>query len=126
MVEKRHNAKGDLVTVSEASVKVFLTGEEEPLWSVAEGNGPVNALDQAFRRGLAGAFAELEHIHLTDYRVRILEGVADTGAVVRVLIDSTNGERAWTTIGVSSNIIEASWQALVDSVVYGLLHAANT
>ncbi len=108
---------------TEATVKVWV-GDDRRI-AVGEGNGPVNALDQAFRRALAGAFEALEHIHLTDYRVRILEGVADTGAVVRVLIDSTNGEKSWTTIGVSSNIIEASWQALVDSLVYGLLHAPD-
>ena len=69
-----------------------------------------------------GAYPHLAHIHLTDYRVRILDGVADTDAVVRVLIDSTDGEQAWTTIGVSTNIIEASWQALTDALVWGLLH----
>jgi 2-isopropylmalate synthase len=109
---------------TEATVKVWVDGERRI--AVGEGNGPVNALDQAFRRGLAGAFDALEHIHLTDYRVRILEGVANTGAVVRVLIDSTNGDKAWTTIGVSTNIIEASWQALTDAIVYGLLHAPAT
>ncbi len=68
-------------------------------------------------------FPALDRIHLTDFKVRVLDGVAATGAVVRVLLDSTDGERAWTTIGVASNIIEASWQALVDSLVFGLLHA---
>ena len=108
---------------TEATVKLWVNGER--LIAVGEGNGPVNALDQALRRVLVGAFPQLAHIHLTDYRVRILDGVTDTGAVVRVLIDSTDGELAWTTIGVSTNIIEASWQALTDALVWGLLHSGS-
>src|SRR3546814_877542 len=92
------------------------------LFRSGEGNGPVNALDQALRRVLLGAYEHLADIHLTDYRVRIIDGVANTDAVVRVLVDLTDGEQAWTTIGVSTNIIEASWQALVDGLVWGLLH----
>jgi 2-isopropylmalate synthase len=74
---------------------------------------------------LTQRYPALARIHLTDYRVRVLEGAATTGAVVRVLIDSTDGDRAWSTVGVSENIIEASWQALVDSLVFGLLHAGE-
>ena len=74
---------------------------------------------------LVGAYPHLAHIHLTDYRVRILDTEADTDAVVRVLIDSTDGDLAWTTIGVSTNIIEASWQALIDALVWGLLHSGQ-
>ena len=96
---------------------------DERLIAVGEGNGPVNALDQALRRVLDGPYPQLAHIHLTDYRVRILDTEADTDAVVRVLIDSTDGDRAWTTIGVSTNIIEASWQALTDALVWGLVHS---
>ena len=107
---------------TEATVKLWVG--DERLIAVGEGNGPVNALDQALRRVLVGAYPQLGHIHLTDYRVRILDGVADTDAVVRVLIDSTDGELAWTTIGVSTNIIEASWQALTDALIWGLLHSA--
>jgi 2-isopropylmalate synthase len=107
---------------TEATVKLWVG--DERLIAVGEGNGPVNALDQALRRVLVGAYPHLAHIHLTDYRVRILDGVADTDAVVRVLIDSTDGELAWTTIGVSTNIIEASWQALTDALVWGLFHTA--
>jgi len=114
------NGADDATIDTEATVKVWVG--EERLIAVGEGNGPVNALDQALRRLLVGAFPHLAHIHLTDYRVRILDGVADTDAVVRVLIDSTDGERSWTTIGVSTNIIEASWQALIDGLVWGLLH----
>ena len=90
----------------------------------AEGNGPVNALDAALRGAIGPQFPALASIHLTDYRVRVLDTGRGTGAVTRVLVDTTDGERTWTTIGVSENIIEASWQALYDSIVYGLLHAA--
>jgi 2-isopropylmalate synthase len=90
---------------------------------VGEGNGPVNALDSAVRRALNGRFGALNRIHLTDFKVRVVDGGAATGAVVRVLIDSTDGERVWTTVGVDSNVIEASWQALMDSLLFGLLHA---
>ncbi|HEY9556300.1 MAG TPA: citramalate synthase [Acidimicrobiales bacterium] len=105
---------------TEATVKLWVG--DERLIAVGEGNGPVNALDQALRRVLLGAYEHLADIHLTDYRVRIIDGVANTDAVVRVLVDLTDGEQAWTTIGVSTNIIEASWQALVDGLVWGLLH----
>ncbi|HJR26285.1 MAG TPA: citramalate synthase [Acidimicrobiales bacterium] len=106
---------------TEATVKVWV-GDDRRI-AVGEGNGPVNALDQALRGVLRGPYPGIDHIQLTDYRVRILDGVATTGAVVRVLLDSTDGEQAWTTIGVSTNIIEASWQALIDALVWGLLHA---
>jgi 2-isopropylmalate synthase len=69
------------------------------------------------------AYPHLERVHLTDYKVRILDGSDATGAVTRVLLSATDGERDWTTIGVSPNIIEASWRALEESIVYGLLHA---
>jgi 2-isopropylmalate synthase len=108
----------------EATVKVWVG--DERIAAVGEGNGPVNALDVALRQALNGRYPALERIHLTDFKVRVLDSVAATGAVVRVLIDSTDGEETWTTVGVSENIIEASWQALVDSIVYGLLHHAST
>jgi 2-isopropylmalate synthase len=106
---------------TEATVKVW--AGDERLVAVGEGNGPVNALDAALRSVLTRRYPQLSRIHLTDYRVRVVEGAAATGAVVRVLIDSTDGDRTWSTVGVSENVIEASWQALVDSLVYGLLHA---
>jgi len=109
--------------VTEATVKVWV-GDERRV-STAEGNGPVNAIDQALRLALAGDIPRLERIHLTDFKVRILDGAGATGAVTRVLLDATDGERDWTTIGVSSNVIEASWKALSDSLVYGLLHASE-
>ena len=106
---------------TEATVKVHVGPER--IVATAEGNGPVNALDAALRRAIGPHFPELAPIHLTDYRVRVLDTGKGTGAVTRVLIDTTDGEVVWTTIGVSENIIEASWQALYDSVVFGLLHA---
>ena len=106
---------------TEATVKLWVGGER--CVAVGEGNGPVNALDTAVRAALGDRYPPLEHISLTDYKVRVLDTQKGTGAVTRVLIDSTDRRRVWTTIGVSENIIEASWQALADSVVYGLLHA---
>jgi len=95
---------------------------DQRLLAVAEGNGPVNALDAALRKAVGSAYPELARVHLTDYRVRVLDTAAGTGAITRVLIDSTDGDRTWSTIGVSDNIIEASWQALSDSIVLGLLY----
>jgi 2-isopropylmalate synthase len=105
---------------TEATVKVHVDGER--VVATGEGNGPVNALDSALREALGDRFPGLERLYLTDFKVRVLEARQGTGAVTRVLIDTTNGERTWTTIGVSENIIEASWQALVDSLVFGILH----
>lgn len=117
-VERRYNAKGEVVTVSEAVVKVVVDGER--LLSVAEGSGPVNALDRAIRKDLGKYQGQIEDIELVDYKVRILNG--GTEAVTRVLIESADdtGER-WTTIGVSDNIIDASFEALVDSLRYKLI-----
>jgi len=108
--------------VTEATIKVFV-GDERVL-ATAEGNGPVNALDAALRKAIGAKYPELSHLHLTDYKVRVLDTAKGTGAVTRVLIDSTDGDRSWTTIGVSENIIEASWEALSDSLVFGLLKGA--
>ena len=105
---------------TEATVKVQVG--DERLEATGRGNGPVNALDADLRSVLYGWFPQLDRLHLTDFKVRVLETRQGTAAVTRVLIDTTNGERTWTTIGVSENIIEASWQALVDSLVYGILH----
>jgi 2-isopropylmalate synthase len=104
---------------TEATIKVHVGSER--VVATAEGNGPVNALDSALRRALGSRYPALDRVHLTDYKVRVLDTAKGTGAVTRVLIDSTNGDRTWTTIGVSENIIEASWQAMYDSIVYGLL-----
>lgn len=113
---------GDFTT--EATVKVWI-GDDRHVHT-AEGNGPVNAIDTALRTALAASYPDLHRVHLTDYKVRILDGATATGAVTRVLIDFSNGSRSWTTIGVSSNIIEASWRALEDGLVFGLLHQDRT
>jgi 2-isopropylmalate synthase len=107
--------------LTEARIKLFVG--DERIMEVAEGNGPVNALDAALRKALGKSHPELARIHLTDFKVRVLNSAAGTAAITRVLIDSTDGERTWTTIGVSENVIEASWEALCDSIVYGLLHS---
>jgi len=117
-VERRYNAKGELTTVAEAIVKVRVGNEV--LISAGEGNGPVNALDVALRKDLGKYQSYISGLSLTDFRVRILDG--GTGAVTRVLIESTDesGEQ-WTTVGVSPNIIDASFQALLDSITWKLL-----
>jgi 2-isopropylmalate synthase len=126
MVERRFNAKGEKVTVAEAQVKVFINGDTEALWSIADGNGPVNALDKALRKDL-GRFQELiKDVELVDYKVRILTG--GTEAVTRVLIEShdkAEGAR-WFTVGVSPNIVDASFEALLDSINYKLFKAGAT
>lgn len=105
--------------VCEAIVKLKI-GDETAL-TVAEGNGPVNALDNALRKALITYYPEIKNIHLTDYKVRVLDEKDATAAKVRVLVESTNFENTWNTVGVSSNVIEASWQALLDSIRYALL-----
>ncbi len=106
--------------ITEATVKVHVG--DERLLSVAEGNGPVNALDAALRKAIGPMYPVLSQLHLTDFKVRVLDSARGTASVTRVLVDTTDGDRTWTTIGVSENIIEASWAALEDSIVYGLLH----
>ncbi|MCP4381967.1 MAG: citramalate synthase [Hyphomicrobiales bacterium] len=117
-VERRHNALGNLVTVSEAVVKLTVGGER--LLTVAEGNGPVNALDKALRKDLGVYRDAIADLELIDYKVRILNG--GTGAVTRVLIESADASgNSWFTVGVSENIVDASFEALNDSIVYKLL-----
>jgi 2-isopropylmalate synthase len=115
LVRDRENG----MMASEAMVKIKVG--EETMLTAAEGNGPVNALDQAVRKALLPHYPQLEPVHLVDYKVRILDGDAGTAALTRVLIDSSDGQRTWSTVGSSSNIIEASWQALADSLEYVLL-----
>ncbi|MFV0259895.1 MAG: citramalate synthase [Acidimicrobiales bacterium] len=103
---------------TEATVKLVVDGER--IIATGEGNGPVNALDAAFRTAVGDRFPQLGRVRLTDFKVRIIDSGQSTGAVTRVLIDASDGERYWTTIGVSENIIDASWQALSDSVVWAL------
>ena len=118
MVERRFNALGELITLSEAVVKVKIG--DDLLLSVAEGNGPVNALDAALRKDLGPYQSAIDDLELVDFKVRILNG--GTGATTRVLIESRDGAKStWTTIGVSENIIDASFQALMDSIVYKLV-----
>ena len=117
-VERRHNALGALIAVADATVKVNIDGQT--IMSAAEGNGPVNALDVAVRKDLGRYQRHIEGVRLLDYRVRVFQGGTD--AVTRVLIESGDetGER-WTTVGVSANVIDASFEALVDSINYKLL-----
>ncbi len=109
--------------LSQATIKISVAGEEE--LTAAEGNGPVNALDHALRKALTKFYPQIKNMHLVDFKVRTLEGSEGTAAGVRVLLDSTDGEEVWSTIGVSENIIEASWQALVDSIQYKLSKEEN-
>lgn len=103
---------------SEAMVKVKVDGET--LHTAAEGDGPVDALDAALRKALVHRYPEVKELHLVDYKVRILDGAAGTAATTRVLVDTQRGGRRWSTVGASTNIIEASWRALVDAIEYGL------
>lgn len=108
---------------TEATIKVHAGGER--IIATAEGNGPVNALDRALRQAIGSIYPELEDLHLTDFKVRVLDTSKGTGAVTRVLIDSTDGTHSWSTIGVSENMIEASWQALQDSIICGLVNSSR-
>jgi len=105
---------------SEATIRIAM-GDKQ-VHTAAEGDGPVDALDAALRKGLVEFYPEIRNIHLTDYKVRVLDENASAASKVRVLIESTDNESLWGTVGVSENIIEASWQALVDSLEYGLLY----
>jgi 2-isopropylmalate synthase len=114
----------DGAVVSEATVKVRVRGER--VIATAEGNGPVNALDEALRVALTRHYPELARFELADYKVRILEGSHGTGAITRVLVETrgagTGRHSEWTTVGVHENVVEASWHALVDALSYGLAH----
>jgi len=121
LVERRFNARGELVTISEATVKLTIDGEE--IMSVGEGNGPVNALDAALRKDMGRYSSYIDDLRLVDYKVRILnQGTGDgTNAVTRVMIESADGKgERWFTVGVSPNIVDASFQAMSDSLNYKL------
>ena len=118
LVDENH--KGQFV--SEATVKVNVGGEEEH--TVSDGEGPVHAMDRAVRKALVRFFPEIEEVRLVDYKVRVLDARRGTGAQVRVLIESTDGKESWNTIGVSPNVMEASYRAIIDSVMYKLLFAS--
>jgi len=127
VVEKRRRPsmmESDEELLSEATVKVKVGGEM--IHTAAEGNGPVNALDAAMRKALQFFYPEIETVRLVDYKVRVIEGSGGTGARVRVLIESSDGEQEWRTVGSSTNIIEASWLALADSLEYWLLKKGTT
>jgi len=119
LIEK--NADG--TSRSEATIRLVVNGREEH--TAAEGNGPVHALDNAVRKALMRFFPEVARMQLSDYKVRVLNEKDATAARVRVLIESRDEHRAWSTIGVSENIIEASWQALSDSFAYFLMKRAD-
>ena len=111
--------KRDRRLMSEATIKVRVNGVPEQ--TAAEGDGPVNALDNAIRKALRRFYPTISEMHLTDFKVRVLDEKAGTAAKVRVLIQSQDAHDSWGTVGVSENIIEASWQALTDSIEYKLL-----
>ncbi len=114
LVEHREDGR----VMSEATVKIRVRGQR--VIATAEGNGPVNALDEALRLALTNHYPELKTFELFDYKVRILEGSHGTGAVTRVLVKTVNADQDWTTVGVHENVVEASWHALVDALTYGL------
>ena len=116
-VAVENSSKGKLTT--EATVKLRVGGKSDH--TVGEGDGPVNALDNALRKALEKFYPSLKQMTLTDFKVRVLNAAAGTAAKVRVLIESRDSRDEWTTMGVSSNLIEASWFALVDAVEYKLL-----
>jgi 2-isopropylmalate synthase len=118
IVEKRGK---DEPCISEATVKVRVKGKVEQ--TVAEGDGPVNALDRALRKALVRFYPEIAKVFLTDFKVRILDPQEATAATTQVLIESGDGEASWGTVGVSGNIIEAAWEALLDSVEYKLFQS---
>ena len=108
---------------AEAIVKINVEGQT--VYTAAEGNGPVNALDNALRKALEQFYPSINNIHLADYKVRVIDEKDATAAKVRVLIESTDFNNTWNTVGVSSNVIEASWEALVDSIRYALLNMSK-
>lgn len=115
--------RGGRDMLAEAMVKIRIDGQT--LHTAGEGNGPVNALDQAIRKALTSSYPEVQDITLTDYKVRVVDEGSGTAATVRVLIDSSDGAATWTCVGSSANIIEASWLALADSLEYGITRALN-
>ena len=115
-VSVKKDKSGEIISHAKATLEV----DGQKILCEGEGNGPVNALDNAFRKAVSGIYPELAGVHLTDYKVRVLNTDRGTGAVTRVLVDSADSDARWTTIGVSENIIEASWLALRDALIYAL------
>ncbi|HEY4824111.1 MAG TPA: alpha-isopropylmalate synthase regulatory domain-containing protein, partial [Solirubrobacteraceae bacterium] len=114
IVEKRADGRVE----TEATIKIWIDGERYV--RTAEGNGPVHALDRALRDALVEIYPRLRHIDLVNFKVRILDETKGTGAITRVLLDASDGDQVWGSIGVSENVIEASWEALVDSLEFGM------
>lgn len=112
-------SEGDQPPVSEATVHLKVKGKEE--LTAAQGDGPVNALDSALRKALSQFYPKLKDMHLSDFKVRVLDQKSGTAAKVRVFVESTDAHGSWTTVGISENMIEASWRALLDSIEYKLL-----
>jgi 2-isopropylmalate synthase len=121
IVEKRREGEDPLCEAT-----IMLRVGEDVEHTVAVGAGPVNALDHALRKALEGFYPQLRRVRLLDYKVRVLAAQGGTASRVRVLIESGDQERKWGTVGVSANIIEASWQALVDSIEYRLLRGGDS
>ncbi|AGZ45623.1 citramalate synthase [Actinoplanes friuliensis] len=121
-VQVEHREDG--AVVSEATVKVRVRGER--IIATAEGNGPVNALDEALRVALSKHYPELKTFELADFKVRILEGSHGSNAITRVLVETSDGRRDWTTVGVHENVVEASWKALTDALTYGLARTTTS
>ena len=119
-IVERAGSRGTEAT-AEATVKLHAGGER--IVSTGEGNGPVNALDHALRLALGRVYPEIEAFELIDFKVRILDTEQGTDAITRVLIETTDGSTSWSTVGVGPNLIEAAWEALTDSAIYGLVHA---
>ncbi len=115
------DARGGEDSLAEATVKVRAGGQR--VVATGEGNGPVNALDHGLRQALAVVYPEIERLDLIDYKVRILDAAHGTDAITRVLIETSDGETSWTTVGVAGNIVEASWEALFDGITYGLMRS---
>ncbi len=113
------DARGADLATSEATVKLIAGGRR--FVATGEGNGPVNALDEALRQALTEVYPEIDKLELIDFRVRILDAAHGTDAVTRVLIETSDGETSWDTVGVAPNIVEASWRALVDGITFGLM-----
>ena len=121
VVVEHRQGRGHL---AEANIKLRIN--HSIVHTVSEGVGPVGALDNALRKALRGVYPEIEAFRLVDYKVRILDSHLATAALTRVMIDTSDGESTWTTVGASKNIIEDSWQALYDSVEYGLFRAGSS
>ncbi len=126
IVESRGDSEdsGGEEATAEATVKVRAGGKR--VVAVGEGNGPVNALDQALRHAVGQLYPEIERLELIDYKVRITDAAHGTDAMTRVLVETSDGATSWVTVGIGNNVVEASWEALTDGLTYGLLRAGES